>query len=124
MRLNGYKFRRKTMYLVMLKFVAPILLTVLLVSAFSSYSFSSILHGVSDIAGFIGGIPQLLSSMSPTTVFATVVASLSVTITLFVMVAIMAQRRNRNIAGWLALSLIGSPLLMVIILFAIGKNKQ
>lgn len=124
MRLNGYKFRRKTMYLVMLKYVAPIMLTVLLVSAFSSYNFSSILHEISDIAEFIASIPRRISGMSPTAAFATVVASLSATITLFVMVAVMAQRRNRNIAGWLALSLIGSPLLMVIILFAIGKNKQ
>lgn len=124
MRLNGYKFRRKAMYLVMLKYVAPIMLTVLLVSAFSSYNFSSILHGISDIAEFIASIPRRISGMSPTAAFATVVASLSVTVTLFVMVAIMAQRRNRNIAGWLALSLIGSPLLMVIILFAIGKNKR
>ena len=34
MRLNGYRFRRKGMYIVMLKYVVPILLTILLLSAF------------------------------------------------------------------------------------------
>lgn len=34
MRLNGYRFRRKTMYIVMLKYVVPILLSILLLTAF------------------------------------------------------------------------------------------
>lgn len=34
MRMNGYRFRRKKMYIVMLKYVVPILLTVLLLTAF------------------------------------------------------------------------------------------
>ena len=34
MRLNGYHFRRKPLYIVMLKYVVPILLTILLLSAF------------------------------------------------------------------------------------------
>lgn len=36
-RLNGYKFVRKTMYVVMLKYIVPILLTVLLIGAFGLY---------------------------------------------------------------------------------------
>ncbi|MBO5613008.1 MAG: sodium-dependent transporter [Prevotella sp.] len=34
MRLNGYRFRRKTMYIVMLKYVVPIMLSILLLTAF------------------------------------------------------------------------------------------
>jgi NSS family neurotransmitter:Na+ symporter len=37
MRLNGYKFHRKRMYIVMLKYVVPILLAVLLLTAFVQF---------------------------------------------------------------------------------------
>ena len=37
MRLNGYSFRRKAMYIVMLKYVVPILLSVLLLTAFIKF---------------------------------------------------------------------------------------
>jgi NSS family neurotransmitter:Na+ symporter len=36
-RLNGYRFVRKTMYVVMLKYIVPILLTILLMGAFGLY---------------------------------------------------------------------------------------
>ena len=36
-RLNGYKFHRKRMYIIMLKFVVPVLLTILLLGAFGVY---------------------------------------------------------------------------------------
>ena len=37
MRLNGYRFRRKGMYFVMLKYVVPVMLTVLLLTAFIKF---------------------------------------------------------------------------------------
>lgn len=37
MRLNGYKFRRKTLYIVMLRYVAPVMLIILLLGAFGFY---------------------------------------------------------------------------------------
>ena len=37
MRLNGYNFRRKGMYFVMLKYVVPVMLTVLLLTAFIKF---------------------------------------------------------------------------------------
>ena len=37
MRLNGYKFRRKGVYIVMLKYIVPILLSVLLLGAFGVF---------------------------------------------------------------------------------------
>ena len=49
MRLNGYKFRRKAMYYVMLKYVAPVMLTILLVSAFSSFDFSDIVRAIESL---------------------------------------------------------------------------
>jgi NSS family neurotransmitter:Na+ symporter len=36
-RMNGYPFRRKAMYIIMLKYIVPILLTVLLIGAFGLY---------------------------------------------------------------------------------------
>ena len=42
----------------------------------------------------------------------------------YVLVAVMAKHRNRNAALWVLLSLIGTPLLMMIILLCIGKNES
>ncbi len=41
---------------------------------------------------------------------------------LYVLVAIMAKNRNRNPVFWILLSIFGSPLLMCIILLALGYN--
>ena len=37
MRLNGYKFWRKGMYIVMLKYIVPVLLSILLITAFIQF---------------------------------------------------------------------------------------
>ena len=37
MRLNGYSFHRKTLYVIMLKFVVPIIMAILLLGAFGLY---------------------------------------------------------------------------------------
>ncbi len=49
---------------------------------------------------------------------------ISITVGLYVLVAVMAQRRNRSVVAWILLSLIGTPLLMVIILLVIGNNDN
>ena len=49
---------------------------------------------------------------------------IGISIGLYVMVAVMAQKRNRNVVIWILLSLIATPLLMIIILLAIGENKD
>ncbi|WP_232210566.1 hypothetical protein [Alloprevotella rava] len=36
----------------------------------------------------------------------------------------MAQKRNRSVVVWVLLSLLATPLLMIIILLAIGKNEN
>lgn len=59
--------------------------------------------------------------------FVTVLFILGITvgyIVLFVLVAVMAQKRNRSVVVWILLSLLGTPLLMAIILWAIGKNED
>ena len=42
----------------------------------------------------------------------------------YVLVAVMAQKRNRNVVIWVLLSLMATPLLMIIILLCIGKNER
>lgn len=42
----------------------------------------------------------------------------------YVLVAIMAQRRNRSAALWLLLSFIATPILVILILLAIGKAPE
>lgn len=42
----------------------------------------------------------------------------------YVLVATMAQRRNRSVALWLLLSFIATPILVILILLAIGKAPE
>ena len=49
---------------------------------------------------------------------------ISITIGLYVVVAVMAQKRNRNVVVWVLLSLFATPLLMIITLLVIGDNKN
>lgn len=49
---------------------------------------------------------------------------ISITIGLYVLVAVMAQKRNRNVVVWVLLSLFATPLLMIITLLVIGNNKN
>ena len=49
---------------------------------------------------------------------------IGITIGLYALVAVMAQKRNRSVVVWVLLSLIATPLLMIIILLAIGKNEN
>lgn len=53
-----------------------------------------------------------------------ILAFLSITIGLYVLVAVMAQRRNRSAAMWVLLSLFATPLLIVIILLFIGDSER
>lgn len=43
---------------------------------------------------------------------------------LYVLVGVMAKRRHRNAAIWVLLSLIASPLLIIIILACIGNSSR
>ena len=47
-----------------------------------------------------------------------------ITVGLYVLVAVMAQKRNRSVVVWVLLSLLATPLLMIIILLVIGKNEN
>ena len=49
---------------------------------------------------------------------------IGIAVGLYVLVAVMAQKRNRSVVVWVLLSLLGTPLLMIIILLAIGKNEN
>ena len=43
---------------------------------------------------------------------------------LYVLVAVMAKNRNRNVVLWVLLSLVGSPILIAIILLIVGNNDK
>ena len=43
---------------------------------------------------------------------------------LYVLVAVMAQKRHRSVAVWVLLSIIASPILIVIILLVIGNDEN
>lgn len=49
---------------------------------------------------------------------------IGISIGLYVLVAVMAQKRNRSVVVWVLLSLLATPLLMIIILLAIGNNED
>ena len=59
--------------------------------------------------------------------YVSIIASLlfiSITIGLYVLVAVMAQKRNRNVVVWVLLSLFVTPLLTIFTLLVIGDNKN
>ena len=43
---------------------------------------------------------------------------------LYVLVAVMAKNRNRNVVLWVLLSIVASPLLIIIILFVVGEDNK
>lgn len=56
------------------------------------------------------------------TIIIILLVAISVSVGLFVLVALMAQRRHRNVVLWVLLSILASPLLMIIILLIIGDD--
>jgi hypothetical protein len=48
---------------------------------------------------------------------------IGISIALFIIVALMAKNRNRNVVLWVLLSIIASPLLIILILLAIGNDE-
>lgn len=49
---------------------------------------------------------------------------ISVSVGLYILVAVMAKKRNRNVVAWVLLSLIATPLLMIIILLCVGDSQR
>lgn len=70
---------------------------------------------------------DLLSPNSSFSVFLAIVVILiilGIYVGLYVLIAIMAQKRNRSAIGWLLLSFFLTPLLVIIILLCIGKAND
>ena len=53
-----------------------------------------------------------------------IVVLLGVYVGLYILVAVMAQKRNRSVVGWILLSFIATPLLIVILLLVLGKSEN
>ena len=51
------------------------------------------------------------------------VLCIGIAVGLYVLVAVMAQQRHRNVVVWILLSMLASPLIMVIILLCIGDSQ-
>lgn len=49
---------------------------------------------------------------------------IGISVGLYVLVAVMAKDRKRSVVVWLLLSLLATPLLMIIILLVVGKNEN
>ena len=49
---------------------------------------------------------------------------LALVVGLYVLVAVMAKHRHREIVPWVALSIIASPILVIIILLCIGDDER
>lgn len=49
---------------------------------------------------------------------------IGISVGLYVLVAVMAQKRNRSVVIWILLSLLATPLLMAIILLFIGEAEE
>lgn len=53
-----------------------------------------------------------------------VVLGIGISVGLYVVVALMAQKRGRNVVLWIFLSILATPLLMIIILLIIGDDES
>ena len=49
---------------------------------------------------------------------------IAISVGLYVLVAVMAQRRNRSVVAWILISLIATPLLSIVLLLFIGKDRN
>lgn len=49
---------------------------------------------------------------------------IGISVGLYVLVAIMAQKRHRSVVLWVLLSIIASPLLIIIILLVVGNDNK
>ena len=49
---------------------------------------------------------------------------IGISIGMYVLVAVMAQKRNRSAVIWLLLSFIATPLLIIVILLCIGRARD
>lgn len=53
-----------------------------------------------------------------------IIVVLGMYVGLYVLVAVMAQKRNRSVIGWILLSLLATPLLMVVLLLVLGNSEN
>lgn len=53
-----------------------------------------------------------------------ILIGVGITVGLYVIVALLAQQRHRNVVVWVLLSIIASPLLIIIILLCIGDSQR
>jgi len=53
-----------------------------------------------------------------------IVLAITISIILYVLVAVMAKKRNRSVIGWVLLSLLATPVITIIILLVIGKDAD
>ncbi len=88
-----------------------------------------------DIAGMDGtfsdleednGLPKILSPDTGLIVLMLFIVffAIALSVGLYVLVAVMAQRRNRSVVAWILVSLIATPLLSIIILLFIGNDNN
>ncbi|MFA4046730.1 hypothetical protein HPS54_03860 [Prevotella sp. PCHR] len=88
-----------------------------------------------DISGMDGtfsdldednGLPKILSPDTGLIVLMLFIVFfvIALSVGLYVLVAVMAQRRNRSVVAWILISLIATPLLSIIILLFIGNDNN
>jgi hypothetical protein len=76
-----------------------------------SYSYDREDRGLSDLTASLVGLLIILFIVGAW-------------IGMYIIVAVMAQRRNRSVVIWVLLSMIASPLLMIIILLVVGNDNR
>ena len=75
-------------------------------------------------ANNVGAQDTISSLLGGTFALATLIIFAVLYFIWYIFVAIMARNRNRNVALWILFSMLGTPLLMMLILFCIGKDKS
>ena len=85
---------------------------------------STFVLAVMAMATYAAGYGETYSLMYSILVCVCAIIAFAAAIGLYVLVAVMAKNRNRNVALWVLLSLVGSPILIAIILLIVGNSDK
>ena len=85
---------------------------------------STFVLAVMAMASYAAGYDETGSLVSSVLSVVLLIVVIAAAIGLYVMVAVMAKNRNRNVVLWVLLSFLGSPILIAIILLIVGNNEK
>lgn len=85
---------------------------------------STFVLAVMAMASYAAGYGETDTLVSGVLSVVLLIVVIAAAIGLYVLVAVMAKNRNRNVVLWVLLSFLGSPILIAIILLIVGNSDK